>query len=52
MIDLVVVESVVVIKKLLQMLTESEDHDATMKEVILHLTKLLDTIISPKARER
>ena len=46
----VVAESVVVIKQLLQMLTDNEEHEHTMKEVISHLAKLLDTISVPSAR--
>lgn len=49
-------ESVVVIRKLLQTLIDKpekdEDHESTMKDVISHLSKLLDTIDAPKARAR
>ncbi len=50
LVDLIVAESVVVIKKLLQMLRDNEEHNATMKEVISHLVKLLPNLTSPKAR--
>ncbi len=43
-------ESVVVIKQLLQLLTDSEEHEAIMKDVISHLSKLLTTITIPTAR--
>jgi AP-3 complex subunit beta len=45
-----VAESVVVIKQLLQMLTDSEEHEATLKDVISNLAKLLETITVPSAR--
>lgn len=47
---MVVAESVVVIRHLLQMLTDSEDHQQTLKEVISHLARLLETITVPSAR--
>jgi AP-3 complex subunit beta len=51
LIDAVVAESVVVIKKLLQMISEKdEEEDQTMKDVIIHLAQLLDNITAPKAR--
>eukprot|EP01119_Soliformovum_irregulare_P017735 TRINITY_DN5315_c0_g6_i1.p1 TRINITY_DN5315_c0_g6~~TRINITY_DN5315_c0_g6_i1.p1 ORF type:complete len:1052 (+),score=400.87 TRINITY_DN5315_c0_g6_i1:2138-5293(+) len=60
--DAVVAESVVVIKKLLQQLSEREksadddeeedkiNQDDTMKEIMIHLSQLLETITAPKAR--
>jgi len=48
--EIVVAETVVVIKQLLQILTGSEDHEAVLKEVISHLAKLLETITVPSAR--
>jgi len=50
--DMILAESVVVIRKLLQMLNDSkaEDTEQTMKDVITHLSKLLEKIEAPSAR--
>ncbi len=49
--DAVVAESVVVIKKLLQMISDKDEEQAEMmKDVILHLAQILDSITAPKAR--
>jgi AP-3 complex subunit beta len=50
--EVVTAESVVVIRKLLQMLNDSkgEDVEQTMTEVIIHLSQLLEKIEAPSAR--
>lgn len=49
--DAVVAESVVVIKKLLQMLTDKdEEQEETIKDVIMHLARILDSTTAPRAR--
>lgn len=46
----VVAESVVVIKKLLQMQREDEDQPSEHKDIIKHMAKMVDTITVPMAR--